>query len=333
MSLDIKTSVYKPNRQTYANVAARLGEDRPASRYEEATFDLQQTENFHYRPTWDPERELFDTRRTAVKMADWYAFRDPRQFYYGTYTIARNRLMDACETNFAFVQKKGLLSTIEQPWLDKVQKFLMPLRHYEWGANMNNINISHIGYGTAVTQCAAFAAMDRLGIAQIISRIGLALDGSTGERLKPTREDWTQDPLWQGLRHVMEDSFVFDDWFEQFVAQNVVMDGFVYPLTYDHFDDEGLKYGATALSMLTEFMSDWYADHLRWTDALVKAAAAESEDNRALLEGWLAQWADRVRTAVGPLAAFVLGDAGDEAVAAVEQSLAQRLEKIGLTLA
>ena len=56
----------------------------------------------------------------------------------------------------------------------------MPLRHYEWGANMNHSYCCGYGYGTAVTQPFIFAAMDRLGIAQYLSRIGLQLDDNSG---------------------------------------------------------------------------------------------------------------------------------------------------------
>lgn len=332
MSLDIKTSVIKPKRQTYANVAERFGEDRPASRYEEATYDMQPAANFHYRPTWDPAHLLYDATRTSIKMADWYAFKDPRQFYYGTYTIARNKLMDACETNFAFVEKRELITTVAPVWVDKAVRYLLPLRHYEWGANMNNTNITHIGYGTAITQACIFTAMDRLGIAQILSRIGLLLDGNTGEVLGKTRETWTADPMWQGLRRAVEDSFVLEDWFEQFIAQNVVLDGFVYPLIYDHCDRAGLAHGGTALSMLTEFMTDWYGDHCRWVDQLVKVTAAESPENAALLGRWVRAWMARAEDAVAPVAGFVLAGEGAAALAATRDALLTRLKKAGLPM-
>ncbi|RME65118.1 MAG: phenol hydroxylase [Alphaproteobacteria bacterium] len=333
MSLDIKTSVIKPKRQTYLNLAERFGEDRPASRYEEATYDMQPSANFHYRPTWDPAHLLYDPARTAIKMADWYAFKDPRQLYYGTYTIARNKLMDACETNFAFVEKRGLVATVEQAWSEKVARYLLPLRHYEWGANMNNTNITHVGYGTAITQACIFAAMDRLGIAQILSRIGLLLDGNTGTVLGKTRETWVEDPMWQDLRRAVEDSFVLDDWFEQLVAQNLALDGFVFPLVYDHCDRAGLAHGGTALSMLTEFMIDWYADHCRWVDQLVKVTAAESPENAARLGRWAGQWMARAEHAVAPLAEYVLADEAAAALRAVREGLYTRLKKAGLAMA
>lgn len=82
MSIDLKTVNIKPLRLTYAHVAKYIGENKIPTRYQEATFGAQPNTNFHYRPTWDPDHELFDTARTAIKMKDWYAIKDPRQFYY-----------------------------------------------------------------------------------------------------------------------------------------------------------------------------------------------------------------------------------------------------------
>ena len=81
MQIDIKTSGVKPVRNTYAYVEKRFG-DKVASRYQEASYDIQEEVNFHYRPLWQPEHEIFDTNRTVIEMQDWYALKDPRQLYY-----------------------------------------------------------------------------------------------------------------------------------------------------------------------------------------------------------------------------------------------------------
>src|SRR5260370_41229957 len=99
MRLDIKTPGAQPVRQTFSHIARRLGADKPASRYQEATLELQPEVNFHYRPLWEPEFEIYDQGRTALVMNDWYAFKDPRQYYYGAYTITRARQQEATETN------------------------------------------------------------------------------------------------------------------------------------------------------------------------------------------------------------------------------------------
>lgn len=330
MSLEIKTTAIQQRRQTFANVARRLGADRPASRYEESMYDLQPEVNFHYRPTWAPEYELFDKARTAITMADWYAPRDPRQLYYGAYTIARSRMMEATEKNFAFVEKRQLLTAIAPAWAEMVRLYLLPLRHYEWGANMNNSQITAIGYGAAITQATQFITMDRLGIAQIISRVGLVMDGNAGDSLAAAKRAWMDDPVWQGVRRMVEDSLVVTDWFELLVAQNLSMDGILYPLVYGRFDAGGQAHGGQGLSMLTEFMVDWQDDNAKWVDAVIKRVAAENDANRQRLSDWYATWATRAQEALLPLADHVLGCDGATALADIRQALDARTRKIGL---
>jgi len=333
VSLEIKTSVLQPRRNTYANVAERLGADKPATRYEEGTFDIQPTDNFHFRPTWDSSRELYDKNLTKIKMEDWYSYRDPRQYYYGTYTIARSRMMEAQEKNFSFVEKRNLLDSISDEWKEKVGYFFLPLRHYEWGANMNNSDFSDRSYGASVSQVGIFAAMDRLGIAQIISRVGLLLDGNSGTSLTKAKDYWLEDEAWQPIRKMVEDSFVLDDWFELHIAQNFCMDAIVYGLTYDAFDAAIAAHNGAALSMLNEFMVDWYAEEKKWADNLLKVCAAESDENKALISDWVKKWRAQAEEAFTPLAQKTLGEeAAAAAFEAINADLDKRAKKAGLEL-
>jgi phenol hydroxylase P1 protein len=330
MSVDIKTSAITPVRQTFSHVARRLGADKPASRYQEATFDLQADCNFHYRPLWDPERELYDRRRTQVVMADWYAFKDPRQFYYGTYVLNRARLQETAESNFEFAAKHGLVSQLPEALRERIADVLLPLRHLEYAANLNNCAISAYGWGAAFTQCTTYAMMDRLGIAQYLSRIGLLIDGNTGSSLKTAKQAWLDDAAWQPLRRLAEDTLVTQDWFELFVAQDLVIDGLVYPLVYQRFCAELSKDGGAVVAMLTEFMDAWWAESQRWVDAFVKTAAAESDANRALLAQWAAHWRVRGTEALAPLVARMGLADGPAAFDAVDAALGQRLAKLGI---
>ena len=107
MTIEIKTATLEPIRNTYEHTRRRFG-DKPASRYQEASYDIAPEKNFHYRPTWQPDKLLNDTSRTAVVMEDWYSFRDPRQYYYGTYVQARAKLQEVTESNYSFFEKRGL---------------------------------------------------------------------------------------------------------------------------------------------------------------------------------------------------------------------------------
>ncbi|MCH8531015.1 MAG: aromatic/alkene monooxygenase hydroxylase subunit beta [Saccharospirillum sp.] len=335
MSIEIKTTSIEPLRHTFTNVAARLGKDKPASRYQEATFDLQPTVNFHYRPTWDKDHELYDQGRTAIKMEDWYSFRDPRQLYYGAWTMARAKQQEVAERNFAFVERRNLLDSAKPEGRQLVADVIVPLRHLEYAANLNNCYITGYGYGTAITQATSFNAIDRLGIAQYLTRLGLLLDGNSAEVLDAGKQAWLEADYLQPLRELTEQLLVTKDWFELYVAQNIVLDGLLYPLIYEKVDAALIPHAGSTFSMLMEFQNEWYGENVRWVDATLKTAAGESDENREQLAQWISDWTARCRTALIPLADKALGNGKGEAVIdELINDLQARLEKkAGLALA
>ena len=92
-------------------------------------------------------------------------------------------------------------------------------------------------------------------------------------------------------------------------AENVglAFDGIVYPLVYSAFSRESDRRGGAAISFLCSFMNEWYEETGKWVDAVVKVAAAENDDNRALLKSWFATWEARAVAAFKPLSLAVLG--------------------------
>ena len=331
MQIDLRTVSITPLRQTYNHIAERQGADKPASRYIEGTMNVQPDANFHYRPTWDPEHELFDPRRTRLVMKDWYALKDPRQFYYGAYTQARARMQDVAEADFEFVETRGLADRFDDAARRVALDFYVPLRHVAWGANMNGAYQCAYGYGTAITQPCLYAGMDQLGIAQYLTRLGLLL-GNQGE-LEAGKQAWLEAPAWQPLRRLVEDTWVMKDWFELYVAQNVVLDGVLFGLAYKEVDQALSERAGPVVSMLTRFQAEWAQDANKWVDAVMKVAAAESPENKALLSEWYAHWRARVQEALAPVAELGLGSDGAQALERALAAVDARMNKAGLSLA
>jgi phenol/toluene 2-monooxygenase (NADH) P1/A1 len=328
MNIDLQAREITPLRNTFAHVAKYIGSEKAASRYQEATFGAQPMTNFHYRPTWDPAHEIFDASRSRVQLADWYVLKDPRQFYYANWTMTRARQQDAVESNFQFVNQRGMVAMIPDAVREKALEILMPLRHAAWGANMNNASIAAYGFGTAFTAPAMFHAMDNLGVAQYLTRLGLAL--GEPEVLDAGKTAWLDAPEWQGLRRYVEDTLVVQDPFELFVAQNLALDGLLYPLIYNTFvDDHIALQGGTAVAMLTAFMPEWHDETARWIDAVVKAASSESDANRQLIAQWTKDWADRAQAALSPVARRALGESGETALNEARDKLDARCRKAG----
>jgi phenol hydroxylase P1 protein len=330
MHIDLRTVALEPQRNTFDHLVRRFG-DKAASRYQEGSYDIQATENLHYRPTWDPEQALYDTSITKIVLKDWYVLKDPRQFYYNTYTLARARQQDTTEANFSFVESRGLGEMLSEELKSIALNVLIPLRHAAWGSNMNNTFVCGYGYGTVFTQACMYQAMDQLGIAQYISRLGLLL-GDT-EALTAGKEAWMSAPAWQPLRHYVEDCLVVRDPFELFVAQNVALDGLLYPLVYERIVDGYLSSkGASAVAMLTQFMNDWFDETSKWVDAVMKTAAAESGHNREVLQKWTDKWSTRAATATLPIVKLALGDQSEETVSEEVAAFNARMKKIGIEI-
>lgn len=329
MHIDLRTVSIEPLRQTFDHIAARIGSDKAASRYLEGTMDLQAGANFHYRPTWDPAHEIFDASRTAITMKDWYALKDPRQLYYGTYTTSRARMQETAEADFEFVEARGLATSYNDAARRTALDFYVPLRHVAWGANMNGATMCAYGFGTAITQPCLYQGMDQLGIAQYLTRLGLTL-GDPGE-VQAAKQAWLEQPQWQELRRLVEDTWVIKDWFELFVAQNVVIDGLLSGLAYTEVDQALNEQAGSTVSLLTRFQTEWFADSSKWVDACMKTAAAENPENKAQLQQWLNHWRSRAMAALQPIAKQTLGAQADAAMARVSARLDARLVKAGLT--
>ena len=188
---------------------------------------------------------------------------------------------------------------------------------------------SAYGYGTVITQACIFAAMDRLGMAQYLSRIGLLLDGNTGDSLQQAKDAWMNDATWQPLRKLCEQSLTEHDWFKLYVLQNLLIDSLIQELVYGELDQWLVEHGARDVAMLTEFMTDCLTDLRKWSDPVLKTAVAESEENKALIQGWINTLLPEVTDAFSAWATTALGTASiDNGLAMI----AERSKKAGLTL-
>lgn len=335
MQYELRQQVIEPTRPTFTHLIDRYGA-RPATRYEEGSVGIQPTENFHYRPLWDPDHELYDETYSALRLTDPYAFTDPRQYYYTPYVSNRAALHEAFGKTLDYVADRHLLDNMPEDWRRAVAEVLLPLRYYESGAQLLLVNGGRFAYGTTIEQCLSYAAFDRIGNAQLISRIGIAFGGNTDSALAPTKGAWLDADHLQGLRRLVEELLVEPDWAAAMVAVDLT-DQLLYPLLTRRLDEAALLSGAGAYSLLTQYLATWYADNRKWADALIKAWLADEnhgEANRQALRQVTARYLPQVIDAVATLGRGiderVAGAQAAEAVAATAAEVTSRLAAAGL---
>lgn len=337
MGFELRTKVVDPKRNTFTNLVERFG-DKPASRYQEASFNIQPMENFHYRPTWDPAHELYDPDFSALKLTDPYSYTDPRQYYYTPYVANAAERYESFAQTLKYIEERRLLDRLPENWHLVVTDFVIPLRHYESGAQLISVNASRFAYGTTVEQPACFAAFDRIGNAQLLSLVGLSIAGGASDTLTEAKKNWLYSAALQPLRRMTEELLVERDWAAALIALDFI-DSQLYQLLYIHLDDRALFKGAGAYSLLARHFNDWYAGHKKWLRALVKAWANDPDHgdaNRTVMAAIAERWFPRASEAVRTIAAGLAEQAGStSAMAAADRSAAEaagELGKIGITV-
>ncbi|WP_396932096.1 phenol 2-monooxygenase [Mycolicibacterium sp.] len=331
MQYELRTQSIDPLRPTFTNLQKRYG-DKPATRYQEGTIDVQAVEHFHFRPVWDAEREIYDERFSALKLSDPYSFTDPRQYYYAPYVTARSQLFDGFAKTLDYVESRGLFASLPDAWRTLAVNGLLPLRHYEGAAQMICSEGARFAYGTTIEQCLSFAAFDRIGNAQLLSRIGLALGDGSAQLLSEARTRWLEADELQPLRRYCEELLVETDWAVAAVALDLT-DRLIYQLIYQYLDQRALVGGASALSLLGQHLGDWYADNRRWLDALLQAWTADPEhgaSNTQVLHSTVEAWLPAATGAVKGLASALdaAADVGaGERVDVLSAELGQQLSE------
>jgi phenol hydroxylase P1 protein len=303
LSYELRQQVIEPRRSTFTPLITRYG-GRPATRYEEASIGIQATENFHYRPLWDPAHEIYDETYSALRLTDPDGFTDPRQYYYATYVANRASLHESFGRTLTYVGDRGLLTDMPQPWQDLLTRLVLPLRYYESGAQLISVTGARYAYGTALAQCLAYAGFDRIANAQLISRIGIAVGGNTDAALAGTKTAWQDDAALQGLRRLVEELLVESDWAVATLVLDL-SDRLILPLLTRHLDKAALLGGAGAYSLLTQYLGTWFADQRKWLDALLLAWCGDpghGRGNAAVLQAAVTRYLPQLRAAVGDLA-------------------------------
>lgn len=206
-------------------------------------------------------------------------------------------------------------------------RLLVPWRHCEWGAALNNGYCCAYGDDAVLSQFCGLRAVDRCGWLEQLT--WLAQDGDPAATLDAGRDAWQHEPAWQGLRRLMENLLVTQDWFELHVAQNLVFDGVLYPLVYGDQSGGGIP-GSGRLAGLMALVRAWHEDTGVRVDAGVAAAAQASPANAAHLQRWVGLWSEEVLRGFEPWAdmAFGAGAPARQALAGARAGLERRIDRL-----
>ena len=232
-----------------------------------------------------------NTFGTALKHADWNAFRDPDEVVYRTY----NMMQDGQETYvfglFDQFNEREHDKALDPRWAGTLARLYTPARYLFHTLQMASSYVGQVSPASTITNCNYFQMADSLRwvshtayrtreLSQVFTDKGFGID---------ERRYWEQDPAWQGFRELMEKALTVWDWGEAIVVLSLVVKPAVEEAVLRKLGESARHNGDTLLGLLTDAQLIDSARHRRWTAAFV-AMALQTEGNLALIQSWIAKW-------------------------------------------
>ena len=269
----------KPSEYEIVSANLHYNDKRPDSPYE-LSPDM-------FMNTWYKK----NTFGTALKHADWNAFRDPDEVVYRTY----NLMQDGQETYvfglFDQFNEREHDKALDPRWAGTLARLYTPARYLFHTLQMASAYVGQVSPASTITNCHYFQMADSLRwlshtayrtreLSQVFADKGFGVD---------ERRYWEEDPAWQGFREQMEKALTVWDWGEAIVVLNLVVMPAVEEAVLRRLGEAARHNGDTLLGLLTDAQLIDAARHRRWTAAFV-AMALQTPGNLALIQSWIAKW-------------------------------------------
>ncbi len=259
-------------------------------------------------------------RDSLLQHPDWDAFRDPDQITYRSY----NAMQDAHEEYVDGVIKNHVNnehdSKLLPEWVDKLAVYYTPLRYLMTTLQMASAYIVQMAPSSTITNCAAFQETDAF---RWVSRIAfrtkqLSLTYPEHSFVTGERQQWEDNPVWQGFRELMEKALTTYDWAENLFVINAIA-ARVIDQAIQQLGQAAQLHGDTLTAMLCDAQLADSERSRRWTLAWVKLAL-ENESNVDVLAQWKAKWTPLAEQAIEAYSAGLLNsDALQEAKTNIEK--------------
>ena len=269
----------KPSEYEIVSANLHYNDKRPDSPYE-LSPDM-------FMNTWYKK----NTFGTALKHADWNAFRDPEEVVYRTY----NLMQDGQETYvfglFDQFNEREHDKALDPRWAGTLARLYTPARYLFHTLQMASAYVGQVSPASTITNCHYFQMADSLRwlshtayrtreLSQVFADKGFGVD---------ERRYWEEDPAWQGFRELMEKALTVWDWGDAIVVLNLVVMPAVEEAVLRRLGEAARHNGDTLLGLLTDAQLIDAARHRRWTAAFV-AMALQTPGNLALIQSWIAKW-------------------------------------------
>lgn len=294
----------KPSEYEIVSANLHYNDKRPDSPYE---LDPNMFMNAWYKK---------NTFGTALKHADWNAFRDPDEVVYRTYNMQQDGQETYVFGLFDQFNEREHDKALDPRWAGTLARVYAPSRYLFHTVQMASAYVGQVSPASTITNCHYFQMADSLRwlshTAYRTKELSLAFPDK-GFAVNE-RQYWESDPVWQGFRELMEKTLTVWDWGEAIVVLNLIAKPAIEEAVLRKLGESARHNGDTLLGLITDAQLIDSARHRRWLAAFVKHAL-DTPGNLELIQGWIAKWEPLADKAIDAYCAGLL-DVADAAQSA-----------------
>ncbi len=291
---------------------SRFGQIRRVpSEYEIVTHDAnyttrkERTAALESNPT-TPVNMWYLTYRdnSPLQADDWHGFRDPDELTYRKYVTMQDEQETVVEGIMDEYGRVNHDAGLSLQWLRVLSTVFTPMRYPTHAIQMMQAYLGQIAPSSYITNCAGFAAADKLRLVSLVAYRTRQLQivhpdagFATGER-----QIWETHPDWQPTRRALETALIAYDWGECLTAVNLVLFPTINEILLRQL---GIVAEANHDQLTWLLLSNLNIDaerNSRWSAALARYAISKRPENASVLRKWVHRWTSRADEAANGLA-------------------------------
>jgi NAD(P)H-flavin reductase/ferredoxin len=314
-----------------------------ASLYEDVTVDTQPSIHRHLTRGWplhfQDGRGTWNDASTALRSADWFAFRDPGELWERPFYQSASAVEQQIEGALRSASTQGLMEDLAPDWIEFLRGYLQVPAYVEHGLWFALATAARDCLSDSVATCVCLQAAMKQRSAQALVLYAMDLESALGQPfpIEDARTVFITEEPWQPARRYLERCSATLDWGEVLAAANLCFEPIVGTLLRRELGIRAAAArGDTVTPVLARAATQEWEWTRTWTVELVRFLLADDDHgaaNREVLGSWLRDWlpaAVSAATALAPLAQ-PLGVDVDRSLQRVRTYAGEMLAEAGLS--
>lgn len=273
---------------------------RRASHYEDVTVDVQPDPERYLIQDWiisfNDGSPAYSKESSALRSSDWHKFRAPDEEWERNHFQRQSGIEESIRLVVSVARAHNSWANFDKGWLKIVQDHVSALKHPEHALGGVLLVAQRGGYTQMINNAILTNSSYKLRFAQdillYIAEMNIDMKGALDE--DAGKDNWMNNPVWQGARKAIEEIQAKFDPLEAYFACNIVFEPLVTELFRSGFIMQfAAMHGDFVTPAIVSTGEGDYERNLNNAIHMFNILANDPEyggKNKEVMQGWLAKY-------------------------------------------